>query len=111
MRCTVKNNTQFAISFTGSYFDSGRYWEAPKGIEPFSVGTFSICNKDGSIMTGATGGNSWSIDLGNNQAFKLALVWVLYLSCMACPLTDCFAGMDGSLVWRLQGCCSGSRIC
>jgi hypothetical protein len=57
MTLTVRNETQFPIIYTGGhYWGSGRFWDTPEDVKPFSSETFSVCSKDGSIATGATGG-------------------------------------------------------
>ncbi|KAI0344290.1 hypothetical protein BDW22DRAFT_1344362 [Trametopsis cervina] len=75
MQCTIKNETQFSIFLENTYFDSGRYWDAPGSIKPFDQGVFSICNGDGTILTGASGGNAFKLDLDNQHDYYFSLGW------------------------------------
>jgi hypothetical protein len=74
MECVVKNETQFTVLFQATHFDSGRYWTPPGGIHPYSQLIFRICEGDNSLLTGATGGNAFSIVLDDKTMFNIALV-------------------------------------
>lgn len=58
---TIINQTQFQLEYDDSYFDSGRFAQAPTNVKPFSTYTFSACNRDGSLFCGATGGAAFKL--------------------------------------------------
>lgn len=72
---TIKNETEFDIFFDGTYFSSGRYYRGPQTIAPFTASHFSACNQDGSILTGATGGAAFHIQLDKNHRYDFAIGW------------------------------------
>ncbi|KAI1783170.1 hypothetical protein LXA43DRAFT_1102884 [Ganoderma leucocontextum] len=75
IQCTMKNETQFDLHFLDTYFDAGRYWAAPVGTTPpFTQTTWSACNNDLSIATGAVGGSTFRLDL-NGVHMGFALGW------------------------------------
>ena len=74
IQCTLKNATQFDIVLTDTYFDSGRYWTAPASLGAFSQMTWSACNQDGSMFTGATGGTAFRLSLDGEHQFDISLV-------------------------------------
>ena len=74
LQCTIKNETQFDLLLQGTYFDSGRYWDAPGGFGQFEQHVFTCCNGDHTILTGATGGTAFSLSLDENHKFDIALV-------------------------------------
>ena len=57
----VNNQTSYPISYTGQFFEHGRYWTAPLDIQPYDSMVFSCCNKTGSIGTGVKGGARFEI--------------------------------------------------
>ncbi len=64
MTLGIRNETQFKLTHTSSWFDSGRFWDSPPGIiKPFESAEFSVCSKDGSIGTGVSGGIRLEVDL------------------------------------------------
>ncbi len=64
MTVVVRNETQFKLTHTSSYFDSGRFWASPAGVmQPFESEEFSVCSKDGSIDTGVAGGIRLKVEL------------------------------------------------
>ncbi|KAI1171819.1 hypothetical protein F4777DRAFT_564120 [Nemania sp. FL0916] len=75
MQITLKNATQFPLLLDQTYFDSGRYWTAPAGSSAFDQNVFSVCNKDHSPVTGASGGTSFQIVLDKTHTFNIALGW------------------------------------
>lgn len=53
----VNMSTTHSLLVDDSWFDSGRFWEQPfSRIQPGSALTFFVCDNDGSIMCGVTGG-------------------------------------------------------
>lgn len=74
IQCTVKNQTQFDIVLNGTYFDSGKYWDAPGNIPPFAQMAFSCCNGDNTILTGVSGGNQFQVMVDENTPYKFSLV-------------------------------------
>ncbi|KAH7446696.1 hypothetical protein KP509_01G069000 [Ceratopteris richardii] len=53
----VNLSTDAKLSVDDSWFDSGRFWSQPfQSLVPGTAMTFYVCNKDGSIMTGVSGG-------------------------------------------------------
>jgi hypothetical protein len=74
LQCTLKNQTQFNILLLNTYFDSGRYWDAPGGARTFTQDVFSVCNGDNSVFTGVSGGTAYRIALDNNTQFDFAIV-------------------------------------
>ncbi|WP_437818489.1 hypothetical protein [Sorangium sp. So ce1078] len=58
---TLVNETQWTIQFQSSYFNSGRFEDAPTNVKPFNSMQFSGCDKDNSIMTGVSGGTAFRI--------------------------------------------------
>ena len=79
LHATVKNETQFNISFMHTMFDSGRYWEAPGSIDSFKQMSFSCCNGDHTVLTGVSGGNSFRLSLDDKHFLDFALVTRNYL--------------------------------
>jgi len=64
MTVVVRNETQFKLTHTSSWFHSGRFWDSPPGvIQPFESAEFSVCSKDGSIGTGVGGGIRLRVEL------------------------------------------------
>ncbi|OJJ22334.1 hypothetical protein BKI52_06525 [marine bacterium AO1-C] len=63
MTVTIINETQYNIVFEESYFDSGRFWTPPTNTPAFKSMTFSGCNKDGSILTGVSGGALFQLQM------------------------------------------------
>ena len=53
---TVFNQTQYKLHLVDDYFDSGRFWDAPKDVNPFSQISFTGCEVNTSILTGVSGG-------------------------------------------------------
>lgn len=73
MQCSVKNETQYELVLTDSYFDSGEYYDAPHATIPkFSVASFSVCNRTG--LAGVSGSNLWTMELDNKTKLKFSLV-------------------------------------
>lgn len=63
---TIFNQTQFELTYKDSYFSSGRYEDKPKShIKPFSSETFTGCDRDGSILTGVSGGTLYLMRMPN----------------------------------------------
>jgi len=60
---TVFNQSQYALVYKSSYFDSGRFWTAPTNVEPFQEMTFSGCDKDGWFLTGVSGGTTFTLQM------------------------------------------------
>ncbi|MGF1698734.1 hypothetical protein L4D09_00140 [Photobacterium makurazakiensis] len=60
---TVFNQTQYALVYKNSYFDSGKFWTAPTNVEPFEEMSFSGCDKDGSFLTGVSGGTTFTLQM------------------------------------------------
>ena len=53
----VNISTSASLLMEDSWFDSGRFWSQPGfSIGPGQSATFHVCNKDGGIMTGVSGG-------------------------------------------------------
>ena len=53
---------QMKLRMEDSWFDSGRFWSQPgSDIYPGQSATFYVCNKDGSIMTGVSGGVAFKV--------------------------------------------------
>ena len=51
-----------------NWFDSGRFWSAPFGsIPPGSAKTFFVCDKDGSLFTGVSGGIGLRVYKGDSK--------------------------------------------
>jgi hypothetical protein len=74
MTVTLFNQTQFNIFWTGNdYFSSGRFWTAPTNVNPFNSMTFSVCDSDGSFLTGCSGGGAFNIQLPDGSAIPLAV--------------------------------------
>jgi hypothetical protein len=65
---TIVNQTQFPLVFVGSYFDSGRFETSPTNALVFNEMTFTGVEKDGSWMTGVTGGVAFYLNLQGNNA-------------------------------------------
>lgn len=74
MQCTLKNETQFPLVYKGTYSSSGKYWTAPGSVAVFQQLVFSVCNGDGTIWTGATGGTGFSLVLDSNNSFNISFV-------------------------------------
>ena len=68
MTVTVFNQTQYVLSYEADYFDSGRFDQSPTNVNPFSSFTFSVCDKDGSVMCGATGGVMFKLQAPKDPA-------------------------------------------
>ncbi|CDO68902.1 hypothetical protein BN946_scf185000.g45 [Trametes cinnabarina] len=75
LQCTLKNETQFKIQLLDSYFNSGRYWDSPKDVDPFTQMVFSCCNDDGSILTGVAGGTAFRVILNESVHYDFAVGW------------------------------------
>ncbi|KAF8544609.1 hypothetical protein BDD12DRAFT_814930 [Trichophaea hybrida] len=75
LQCTTKNQTQFNILLENTYFDSGRYWDTPGSIDPFTQDVFSLCNGDNSAFTGVSGGTSYKIVIDSQHTFHFAIGW------------------------------------
>jgi hypothetical protein len=74
MTVTIFNQTQFNIIWTGGdYFSSGRFWKAPTNVGPFDSMTFSVCDKNASLLTGCSGGAAFSIQLSNGSTVPFAV--------------------------------------
>jgi hypothetical protein len=63
MTVTIFNQTQFRLVFKKSWYDTGGPWQAPTDVPKFSSVTFSVCNKDNSILTGVTGGVTFTLQM------------------------------------------------
>ena len=74
VQCTIKNETQFDLLLQGTYFDSGRYWDAPGSFGSFNQMVFSCCNGDHTVMTGVTGGTEFRLSLDDQHYYDIALV-------------------------------------
>lgn len=82
MQCVVQNKTQFMIVHDPpAYFDSGRYQDSPKNIEPYENMVFSVCNRD-LEPTGAIGGATFRIILDAVAEVPFALVSGSVLQCL-----------------------------
>ena len=74
MTVAIRNETQFKLTHTSSWFDTGRFWDAPTGVvEPFETAVFSVCSKDGSVGTGVAGGIRLINVSGPGRANQLTL--------------------------------------
>jgi hypothetical protein len=77
MTVTVFNETQFLLLYKGYQLDHGRFWTTPGNVKRFDSGTFSVCNKDGSIATGASGGVKFQLQMpmvdGGYQELDIAV--------------------------------------
>lgn len=74
LQFTINNKTQFPITWAGQeYFDSGRFWKAPSGIDSVAQGMFSVCNKDNSVATGVSGGVVYKLEVPDGHSFEFAL--------------------------------------
>jgi hypothetical protein len=58
-----------------TYFDTGKYWPAtpPSDVQPFSVGTFSACNRDWDPRA-ATGGTAFGMELDSTNELFFSIV-------------------------------------
>lgn len=74
MQCTVMNETQFPLVYQGTYYSSGKYWTAPCSMASFQEIVFSVCNGDGTFLTGATGGTAFNLVLDTSHIFQVAFV-------------------------------------
>ncbi|KAF8803222.1 hypothetical protein BYT27DRAFT_7214790 [Phlegmacium glaucopus] len=74
LQCTVKNETQFQVLLQETYFDSGRYWDAPGTFGQFSQLVYSCCNDD-NAPTGLSGGTAFRLSLDDQHYFDFALGW------------------------------------
>jgi hypothetical protein len=73
LQCSLKNETQFSILLLETYFDSGRYWDAPGSLGSFDQLVFSCCNDDG-VPTGVMGGTAFRLSLDDTHYYDFALV-------------------------------------
>ncbi|KAJ7298768.1 hypothetical protein O6H91_20G050100 [Diphasiastrum complanatum] len=65
----VNLSTEQTLYIDKSWFDSGRFWAQPfDGIAPGSAQTFFVCNSDGSIFTGVSGGVSYKVVKSSSQS-------------------------------------------
>ena len=78
MQCTIKNETQFDLLLQGTYFDSGKYWDAPGGFGQFNQLVFSCCNGDNTILTGVSGGTAFRLSLDDQHYYDIALVSIAF---------------------------------
>lgn len=74
MQCTIKNETQFQLVYQETYFNSGKFWNAPGGAGAFKPMDFGVCNHDNSIMTGVSGGSTLKLHLDETHSFVFAIV-------------------------------------
>ena len=75
------NCTQFKLATrSDSYFDSGRYETKPSDVNAWSIGQFTVVDKDGSVLTGATGANGFDLQLQSGIDVNLSFV----STCLAC---------------------------
>lgn len=74
IQCRIKNETQFPLLLQQTYFGSGRYWTSPGSTSSFSMAVFSGCNGDGTIWTGVSAGNTWTVVLDGSHNFDLSFV-------------------------------------
>lgn len=74
MQCAIKNQTQFQILLKSTHFDSGRYWAAPGDTKTFNLMDFSVCNRDGSVLTGVSGGTTFAVTLDSKTSYTFAIV-------------------------------------
>ncbi|RPD55160.1 hypothetical protein L226DRAFT_616190 [Lentinus tigrinus ALCF2SS1-7] len=74
IQCTLKNETQFDVLLQGTYFDSGRYWDAPGSFGEFSQLVFSCCNQD-LEPAGVSGGTAFRLSLDTKHYYDFALGW------------------------------------
>lgn len=66
----VNLSTEHTLQVEDNWFDSGRFWSQPfEGVAPGSAITFFVCDKDGSIFTGVSGGVGVR-PYKDNQAFS-----------------------------------------
>jgi hypothetical protein len=77
MTVTIHNETQYSLVYMGYWFDSGRFFDAPTNVRPYESMTFSVCSKDGSILTGVTGGARFELRMpeegGGYQSLDIAV--------------------------------------
>lgn len=69
-QCTVQNATQFDIRLEDSYFNAGRYLEAPNPVGPYGQMTFTAYND----RFGASTGLSFSAHLDETHRSYFAIV-------------------------------------
>ncbi|KAI0746731.1 hypothetical protein C8Q80DRAFT_791615 [Daedaleopsis nitida] len=70
---TIKNGTQFKITFLTSHFDSGEYHTKPADIAPFEQMTFScIQNRN---FHGVAGGTQFRISFDDAHYMNFAVGW------------------------------------
>ncbi|KAF8803230.1 hypothetical protein BYT27DRAFT_7340934 [Phlegmacium glaucopus] len=74
LQCTLKNETQFQVLLQETYFNSGRYWDAPGTFRPFDQLVYSCCNDD-NAPTGVAGGTAFRLSLDDRTYFDFALGW------------------------------------
>ncbi|CDO68907.1 hypothetical protein BN946_scf185000.g50 [Trametes cinnabarina] len=78
LQCTLKNETQFDVLLTDTYFESGRYWEWPHGsMGEFEQTIFSCTNDDHTVLTGVAGGTAFRIviDQSMSMHYDFAVGW------------------------------------
>ncbi|KAI0295281.1 hypothetical protein BC826DRAFT_968528 [Russula brevipes] len=75
IQCTIKNESQFDVLLMNTYFDSGRYWDAPGSFNQFDQSVFSCCNGDSTILTGVSGGTAFRISLDDTHYYDIAFGW------------------------------------
>jgi hypothetical protein len=77
MTITTFNQTQFSLVYQRTWFKSGRFWTSPTNIAPFESMTFSVCSRDGSLLTGVTGGAAFELQMpqagGGYQRLDIAV--------------------------------------
>jgi hypothetical protein len=77
----VINCTQFKLATrSDSYFDSGRYETHPSNVNAWSIGQFTVVDKDNSLLTGATGANGFDLQLQSGIDVNLSFVSI----CLPC---------------------------
>ncbi|KAF8799219.1 hypothetical protein BYT27DRAFT_7202377 [Phlegmacium glaucopus] len=74
LQCSLKNETQFTVLYQATYFNSGRYWDAPHSFDPFNQLVFSCCNDD-FAPTGVTGGTTFRLSLDDQHYYDFSLGW------------------------------------
>ncbi|KAK5746740.1 hypothetical protein LTS12_022637 [Elasticomyces elasticus] len=70
---TLRNATDFPIVAIKSYFDSGRYDQSPARVDSFDTEAFTCCEGDNTFMTGVSGGQTYQIDLDEDNSFAFSI--------------------------------------
>lgn len=74
MVINIQNRSQFNMNVDTILLHNGSmFWDAPTTVEAFSSGSFSVSNKEGTILVGASGAVRFILETGGKRGLPVAV--------------------------------------